>query len=309
MATVDVLVPAAQLTRKVVEPRSLGRAPDAEPLARALRAAVRGEVRFDAASRALYAQDASNYRRIPLGVVVPESEEDVVAAVAACHSFGAPIVSRGGGTSLAGQTVNEAVVLDFSKRMNRILALDPYARRAIVEPGVVCDDLVAKAKPFGLTWGPKPATHNHCCFGGMLANNCGGRQAQMNGIAVNNVEALDVLLYDGTRMHLGWMNEADLASAIRWGGSGGALLARLRAFRDRWGEKIREGYPKLRRRVSGYNLDQLLPGPDGRFNLARLIVGSESTLATMLTATLELIPDPPERLAVVLGYRDVFEAA
>jgi FAD/FMN-containing dehydrogenase/Fe-S oxidoreductase len=312
MAAVDVidpsLVPAQRLSRTTARVRAATRAIDREALARALREAVRGEVRFDAASRALYAQDASNYRRIPLGVVVPESAEDVIAAVATCRSFGAPIVSRGGGTSLAGQTVNEAVVFDFSKRMNRILWVDPTARRAAVEPGVVCDDLVVKARPFGLTWGPKPATHDHCCFGGMLSNNCGGRQAQMNGIAVNNVEALDVLLYDGTRMSLGWMREEDLAEGIRRGGSAGAVLARLRALRDRWADRIRSGYPKLPRRVSGYNLDQLLPGPDGRFNLARVVVGSESTLVTMLAATVELIEDPPCHGCVVLGYRDVFEA-
>lgn len=306
-----LLIPEGQLTRGALARRHAAERPsvDIEGLARALRASVRGEVRFDSASRALYAQDASNYRRIPLGVVVPETKDDVVAAVATCRAFGAPVVSRGGGTALAGQTVNEAVVLEFSKRMNRIVWLDPLARLAAVELGVVCDDLVAAASPFGLTWGPKPATHSRCCFGGMLANNCGGMQAQMNGIAVHNVEALEVLLYDGTRMRLGWMREEDLASEIRKGGREGALLARLRMLRDRWADRIRAGYPKLPRRVSGYNLDELLPGPDGRFNLARLIVGSEGTLATMLEATIQLIPNPSVHAVVVLGYRDVFEAA
>ncbi|MBX3211057.1 MAG: FAD-binding oxidoreductase [Labilithrix sp.] len=300
------LVPAGRLRAALEERRA--KALDVGALAHDLRAAVRGEIRFEAASRGLYAQDASNYRRIPLGVVVPSSTDDVVAAVGVCREHGAPIVARGGGTALAGQTVNEAVVIDFSKRVNRITSLDPQARLATVEPGVICDELVEAAKPYGLTWGPCPSTHDHCCFGGMLANNCGGMRAQMNGIAVHNVEALDVLLYDGTRMRVGWMREEDLSAAIRRGGPGGALLARLRALRDRWGSQIRARYPALPRRVSGYNLDELLPGPDGRFNLARLLVGSEGTLVTMLEATVDLIPSPPCRGAVVLGYRDIYEA-
>ncbi len=303
------LVPAHRLRRAPLAPSQAAEPVriDVERLERRLRSSVRGEVRFDAASRAMYAQDASNYRRFPIGVVIPHSIDDVIAAVAACREAGAPILSRGGGTSLSGQTVNEAVVFDFSKRLNRIRWLDTHARLASVELGVVCDELVAAAKPFHLTWGPKPATHERCCFGGMLSNNCGGMQAQMNGIAVNNVEALDVLLYDGTRMHLGWMHEDDLATAIRKGGAAGAVLARLRALRARWADRIRERYPTIPRRVSGYNLDQLLPGPDGRFNLARVVVGSESTLVTMLEATLQLIPDPPVHAVVVLGYHDIFE--
>ena len=175
--------------------------------------------------------------------------------------------------------------------------------------GVVCDDLIAAAKPHGIMWGPKPATHSRCCFGGMLANNCGGMHAQINGIAVHNVEALEVLLYDGTILNVGWMAEPELEAANGRGDARGVLFARLRKLRDRHAERIRAGYPKLGRRVSGYNLDQLLPDADGRFNFARLLVGSEGTLVTMLEATLQLIDDPPERAAVVLGYRDVFAAA
>lgn len=309
------LVPVERLAREARRTRGRNaadaEAPDVDVrgLERELRDHVSGEVRFDPASRALYGQDASNYRRIPLGVVLPRSKDDVVATVAACRKVNAPIVSRGGGTGLAGQTVNEAVVIDFSKYANRILAIEPDVKRARVELGVVCDDLVHAVKPFGITWGPKPATHNRCCFGGMLANNCGGMHAQMNGIAVENVEALDVVLYDGTRMSLGWMTEEDLGRAIDEGGSAGALLGRLRALRDRYADAIRSGYPKLPRRVSGYNLDRLLPGDDGRFNLARLVVGSEGTLVTMLEATLQLIDDPKVHAAVVIGFRDVFAAA
>jgi FAD/FMN-containing dehydrogenase/Fe-S oxidoreductase len=308
MATTDLLIAPETLLRR-------GR-PDTERpridvgfLERALKASVKGDVRFDPASRAMYASDASNYRRIPLGVVIPETQEDVVRAVAACRAHGAPIVPRGGGTALAGQTVNEAVVLDFSKRMNRIVSVDAEARRARVELGVVCDELVEAVKPHGLTFGPRPATHSRCCFGGMLANNCGGMHAQRHGIAVHNVEALDVVLYDGTRMHLGWETETTLEGKIRAGGPEASIYARLRRLRDRYAQRIVTGYPRLPRRVSGYNLDELIPKEDGRFNLARIIVGSEGTLATMLEAELELIPDPPVKGVVVLGFRDVFHAA
>ncbi len=282
---------------------------DVRGLEHALRAArLAGDVRFDAATRALYAHDASNYRRVPLGAIVPATKEDVIRAVAVCRNFGAPIVARGGGTGLAGQTVNEAVVLDFSQRMNRIIMIDPERRRATVEPGVICDALIDAVAPFHLTWGPKPATHAQCCFGGMLANNSGGMHAQMNGVASNNVESVEVLLYDGTRMELGWMDDAMLSAAIAGGDSRSKVLRALVELRDRYASRIRPGYPNLRRRVSGYNLDELLPGEDGRFNLARLIVGSEGTLATMLSATVQLLDAPLFRATVVLGYPDVLAA-
>lgn len=308
--TGELLIPADRLTRGHDHDHASGaKAVDSAGLERALRATIEGEVRFDAGSRAMYAHDASNYRRVPLAVIVPFTKADVIATIAACRKFGAPVVSRGGGTGLAGQTVNEAVVIDFSKRQNRILELDAPNRRARVELGVVCDEVVDAAKPFGITWGPKPATHSRCCFGGMLSNNCGGMHAQMNGIAVHNVEAMEVLLYDGTRISLGWMTEPDLEAQIRKGDAAGVVLAKLRALRDRYAERIRDGYPKLPRRVSGYNLDQLLPDEHGRFNLARLLVGSEGTLVTMLEATLHLIEDPPFRAAIVLGYHNIDLAA
>jgi FAD/FMN-containing dehydrogenase/Fe-S oxidoreductase len=304
-ATANDLIPATRLVRR--EKADV----DGVRLAAAHAASVRGSLGFDAARRARYAHDASNYRRIPLGVVIPETQEDVVATVEACRRFGAPIVARGGGTALGGQTVNEAVVIDFSKRMKRILAIDPLRKRARVELGVVCDSLVDAAKHFNLTWGPKPATHSRCCFGGMLANNCGGMNAQWNGTAVKNTEALDVLLYDGTRLHLGWMTELELAARIEKtrGTRESEVLSSLRSLRDRYGERIRRGYHDFGRRISGYNLDELLPNQEGRFNLARLIVGSESTLALMLTAELELLDIQPHRSVVVLGYPDIFVAA
>jgi FAD/FMN-containing dehydrogenase/Fe-S oxidoreductase len=282
---------------------------DRKALGAQLRRAVAGEVRFDPASLGIYAQDASNYWQIPLGVVVPRSVDDVIATLATCRHFGAPVVSRAGGTSLAGQTAGNGVVIDFSKYLNRILEVNASASFARVEPGVVCDDLVKAAKPMDLTWGPKPATHDRCCFGGMIANNCGGIQAQMHGTAVNNVEELDVLLYDGTRMRLGWMTDSERDARIREGGRIGEIHARLKALRDRYGALIQERYPKIPRRVSGYNLDELLPDDRGRYNLARALVGSEGTLVTYLELKLRLVWSHPARVLVVLGYEDIYKAA
>ena len=246
---------------------------------------------------------------MPLGVVIPRSKEDAVAIVAACRAFGAPIVSRAGGTGLCGQTTNTAVVIDWSKYMNTIVELDPQGRFARVLPGVICDDLARAAKPFQLTYGPQPATHTHCCFGGMLSNNSCGVHAQMAGKAVDNTEAMEVLLYDGTRMNVGWTTDDQARSAIAAGGRIGDIYAKLLALRTKYGRLIEERYPRVPRRVSGFNLDSLLPGPDGRFNLARALVGSEGTCVSMLEMTVRLVHDPPQRTLVVLGYPDVYRAA
>jgi len=282
---------------------------DAAGLEATLRRRVAGEVRFDAGSRALYAVDASNYRQVPIGVVVPRTTDDVIATVDACRAFGAPLLSRGGGTSLAGQCCNVAVVIDWPKYMHRILEIDPRAGFARVEPGVVCDELVRATWPHGVTYGPDPATHSHCCFGGMLGNNSCGVHAQMAGKAVDNTIELEVLLYDGTRMRVGWMDDAELDRRTRAPGREGDVFRRVRTLRDRYAPLIRTRYPNLLRRVSGYNLDQLLPGEDGRFNVARALVGSESTLVTILEATVRLVDSRPERVIVLLGYPDVYTAA
>ncbi len=285
------------------------RAVDLRGLWSELRRTVEGEVRFDEGSRALYAHDASNYRQVPLGVVIPKSKHDAMAVLAACRAFGAPIVSRAGGTGLCGQTTNAAVVVDWSKYMNRIVALDPEQRFARVLPGVICDDVVRAAEPYHLTYGPQPATHSHCCFGGMLANNSCGMYAQMAGKAVDNTEEMEIALYDGTRMTVGWMNEASLAAEIARGGRTGAIYAALRDLRARYGETIRARYPKVPRRVSGYNLDSLLPDEEGRFNVARALVGSEGTCVAMLEMKVRLVHSPPARALVILGYPDVYRAA
>ena len=272
-----------------------------------LKAAVRGEVRFDAASRALYATDASNYRQVPIGLVVPRDVEDVVAAVAACREFGAPVLSRGGGTSLAGQTCNVAVVLDFSKYMRGVTRLDAAARKAWVEPGVVLDRLREAAEEHDLTFAPDPATHSRCTLGGMIGNNSCGVHALMGGKTVDNIERLEVLLYDGTRMSVGPTSEEELERKIAAGGREGEIYAGLRGLRDRYAGLVRERFPDIPRRVSGYNLDQLLP--ENGFHVARALVGSEGTCVTVLEAECELKASPQFRRLVALGFSDAFVAA
>jgi FAD/FMN-containing dehydrogenase/Fe-S oxidoreductase len=267
-----------------------------------------GEVRFDAGTKAIYAVDSSNYRQVPIGVVIPKSIDDVINTVAACMKFGVPLLSRGGGTSLAGQCCNTAIVMDWSKYLGQILDIDPIHKEATVRPGCVLDNLRNAAGKYGLTFGPDPATHNHCTLGGMLGNNSCGMHAQMAGSVASNTESLEVLLYDGTRMQLGWTTEDEMKQESARGGRVGGIYKSLLALRDKYAKQIRERYPNIPRRISGYNLDQLIPDEQGRINLARAVVGSEGTLVTILSATLRLVHNPPFQTLVVLGYPDVYQA-
>ena len=295
---------------------TLARAPgevDRAGLARALSDRVRGEVRFDEGSRALYATDGSNYRQVPIGVVLPRDLDDVVHTVAAAREFGAPVLSRGGGTSLAGQCCNVAVVMDFSRYMHRVLEIDPARRLARVEPGCVLDDLRHAAEAHGLTFGPDPATHTHCTLGGMLGNNSCGAHSLLcakHGIGLrtsDNTERLTVLTYDGLGLEVGPVSETELEAIIRAGGRRGEIYGGLRALRDRYADLIRAKMPRLPRRVSGYSLDELLP--EHGFNVARALIGTESTCVTILEATVRLVPAPRARSLLLLGFRDVYTAA
>src|SRR5436190_3550654 len=221
--------------------------PQAGELEQDLRRTVRGEVRFDRGSRALYASDGSNYRQVPIGLVVPRDAEDVMAAVAACRRHGAPVLSRGAGTSLAGQCCNVAVVLDFTKYMNRIVELDPATQSARVEPGVVCDTLRNAAERHRLTWGPDPSTHSRCTLGGMIGNNSCGTHSLFAGKTVDNIHELDVLLYDGTRMTVGRSSDEELKSIIRQGGRRGEIYSRLQSISDRYSQLIRTKFPNIPR--------------------------------------------------------------
>jgi FAD/FMN-containing dehydrogenase/Fe-S oxidoreductase len=276
-------------------------------LERSLADVVRGEVRFDAGSKALYASDASNYRQVPLGVVVPQDADDLIAAVDVCRRLDVPFLTRGGGTSQNGQCVNVAVVADTSKFFNRVVSIDLHERTCIVEPGVVCDALRDAAETHGLTFAPDPATHSRCTLGGMVANNSCGAHSVMAGKTVENVEALEILTYDGARFWVGPTSESELARIIESGGRQGEIYRKLRDLRDRYAAHIRKEFPAIKRRVSGFNLDQLLP--ENGFNVARALVGTEGTCAITLQAKVRLVHSPAVRVILVLGFSDIYEAA
>ena len=272
-----------------------------------LRTTVRGEVRFDQASRALYAADASNYRQTPIGVVLPRDTADVEATVAACSELGAAVLPRGAGTSLAGQCCNVAVILDFSKYMRRLVSLDADQKLAIVEPGIVLDRVREAAEQHHLTFAPDPATHSRCTIGGMIGNNSCGTHSVMGGLTANNVRSLEILLYDGTRMNVGATTDEEFAAILARGGRPAQIYGGMRRLRDQYAEEIRRRFPNIPRRVSGYNLDELLP--ERGFHVARALVGGEGTLVTVLSATLDLMHSPPCRRLAVLGFPDPFLAA
>jgi FAD/FMN-containing dehydrogenase/Fe-S oxidoreductase len=289
---------------------------DAAGLAEALRARLRGEVRFDNGARALYATDGSNYRQVPIGVVLPHDAEDVVAAIATCREFGAPLLCRGGGTSLAGQCCNVAVVLDFTRHMGNILEIDPERRIARVQPGVVLDHLRNAAEKYHLTFAPDPASHDRCTIGGMIGNNSCGVHSIMGGKTDDNIEALEVVTYDGTRLSVG-PDGSCRDSRHRLSGDQEApgrsldratqIRTALKEIADQYGQLIRQKFPNIPRRVSGYNLNYLLP--ENGFHIARALVGSEGTCATILEATCRLIESPPQRVLLVIAYPDIYQCA
>ncbi len=277
-----------------------------------LRRRVDGEVRFDAGSRAIYSTDASNYRHPPIGVVVPRTIEALVETVAVCREHGAPIVNRGGGTSLAGQTCNTAVVIDGSKYLNQILQMDYEGHEARVQPGVIFETVRQEAEQHGLTLSFDTSTHDRATIGGMISNNsCGVHSvlAQMeghgSGRTADNVDQMEILTYDGCRLRVGKTSDEELEARIRKGGREGEIYAKLKAFRDQYADLIRERYPDIPRRVSGYNLPQLLP--EKHFHIARALAGTEGTCVTILEATVALVKSPPARVLLVLGYPDVYQ--
>ncbi len=284
-----------------------------DELEEALRDAVEGEVRFDAGSRAMYATDASNFRYPPIGVVIPKTIDDVVAAHRVCAEHDAPLLSRGAGTSLSGETVNHAVVIDFSKYLHHVLDVDAERRLVRAQPGAINDVVNEHTRPHGLVFGPDPSTHAYCTIGGNVGNNsCGihSVQARTRGSGSrtsDNTESLEVLTYDGLRMTVGPTSEEELARIIAEGGRRGQIYADLKALRDKYADVIRERFVDIPRRVSGYNIDELLP--EKGFNVARALVGTEGTCVTVLEATLQLVPDPPAKSLMVIGYDTIFNAA
>lgn len=272
-----------------------------------LRAALGSAVCFDAGHKAVYASDASNYRQVPIGAVIPRNLDEFVRGVEICAHHDAPVLMRGAGTSMSGQTVNHAVVFDLSRHCNAILDLDPVSRLALIEPGVVCDSLRDAAEVHGLTFAPDPSTHSRCTLGGMIANNSCGPHSVMAGKTLENVEALEVMTYDGERFWVGPTTEKELEAIIAAGGRKGEIYQGLRALRDRYAELIRTKFPSIKRRVSGYNLDQLLP--ENGFNVARALVGTEGTCALTLRAKVNLVESPAARVMLVLGFENIYLAA
>jgi FAD/FMN-containing dehydrogenase/Fe-S oxidoreductase len=302
-------MPGQQLIKEIGRTTVAERVPmdvDREGLAADLQRSIEGEVRFDRGSRALYAAGGANYRQVPIGVVVPRSVDDIIQTVATCRRYGAPILSRGGGTSLAGQICNVAVVMDMSKYLQRIVQLDPQGKRARVQPGLVLDTLRTAAEQYHLTFAPDPSTHNHCTLGGMIGNNSCGVHALMGGKTEENTEELDILTYNGLRMKVGQTGEEELQHIIGMGGRRGEIYRQLRDLRDTYADLIRARYPKIPRRVSGYNLNRLLP--EHGFDVAKALVGTEGTCVTILEATVRLVHSPPARTLVVLGYPDIYTA-
>ncbi|MFJ6612802.1 FAD-binding and (Fe-S)-binding domain-containing protein [Streptomyces sp. NPDC091289] len=261
----------------------------------ALRSAVRGASDFGAAARALNTMDASNYRRVPLGVLAPRDADDIAAALAVCREHGVPVVARGGGTSIAGQATGTGLVLDLTRHLRTIIDLDPAARTAVVQPGVILDDLRAAAAPHGLTFGPDPSTHSRCTLGGMIGNNSCGAHSVAWGTTADNVRGLSVVRYGGEALRL---------EQGRGVGPRGVreLIASHLAL-------LRTGYPDLPRRISGYALDALLPEHPGGPDPVRAFCGSEGTLGVVTEATVRLVEAPRARALAVLGYADESAAA
>ncbi len=274
-----------------------------------LRDALSGEpdLLFDRPSRLLYATDASLYEMEPVAVVFPRTPADAAAAVAVARSHGVPVLPRGGGTSLAGQGVNHAVVLDFTRHMNRVLAIDPERRRARVQPGLVLSELNKAAREYGLHYPIDPSTANRATIGGGIGNNSCGTHSGLYGKTVDVVDSMDVILSDGAEFAFRRREGRDLAALIDAGGREGRLYRDLRALADRERAQIAERFPDIPRRVSGYNLDTLL-NPDG-VNLSQLVVGSEGTLAVVTEATVQLAPLPARRGILAAHFRTLVEAA
>ncbi len=281
--------------------------PDAAAVAKALDQGDCGKVAGDAGHRARYASDASNYRRIPLAVVFPRERQHVLNALRVCRRLGVPVTARGAGTSTSGQAVGPGVVLDFSRYFNRLTALDPHARTATVQPGIVLDDLQSAAAGHGLVFGADPSTHSRCTLGGMIGNNACGSHSLAWGRTADNIVELEVVTYRGTVVRLGEMTREEIDAAVAAGDDRGELIGALYRLAQGNLATLRTALGQFPRQVSGYALEQLLP--ERRFHLARALVGSEGTLAVVLSATVRLLSPPPARALVVLGFSDAGAAA
>ncbi|HET8587063.1 MAG TPA: FAD-binding oxidoreductase, partial [Candidatus Limnocylindria bacterium] len=272
-----------------------------------LEARIRGEVRFDTVSRMLYATDASNYEIEPIGVVVPRTVEDIVAAVELASSHSVPILPRGGGSSLAGQAVGAALVIDTSKYLNRVLSFQQDERTVTVEPGINLDDLNRQMKQHGLMFGPDPSSSNRATAGGVVGNNSSGAHSILYGMTSDHVHAVRMQLADAGQVEFKGGTADELTAIAKGDNETGKLLRQLLAFREEHRELIARDFPRHWRRATGYTLSEFLK-PDDQFNPAKLVASSEGTLGTFLNITFNLVPAPARTALVLLQFEDLIEA-
>lgn len=280
--------------------------PETASLQSRLSQRIKGEVRFTNGDRSLYATDASNYRQLPIGVVIPRDKEDIIATINICREMNVPIVNRGGGTSLSGQTTNQAVVIDMTKYYHHVLEINPQERWARVQPGIVLDALNKCVEEHDLIVGPDPATHSHCSIGGMLGNNACGVHAQWGGKMQDNTVELEVMTYEGDIFTVGETDQAELEVILKKDNAKARIYRELLQLRRKYQDLIRKEFPQIPRRVSGLNLEELLEEND--FNIARALVGSECTLVTILEAKIKLLEKPKQRVLLVIGYPNIYQA-
>src|SRR5574341_555565 len=271
-----------------------------------LRRVVEGDVRFDIYSRLLYSTDASMYQVEPIGVVIPRHADDVQAALEVANRWNVPVLPRGGGTSLTGQTVNYAVVLDYSAHLNRVLEVNQEEMWARVQPGLVQEELNQHLRPMGLLFGPDTSTANRATLGGIIGNNSGGSQSIAYGLTIEHVIELTTLLADGSRAVFGETTPQSFAEKMKLPGLEGEIYRQVAQIKNIYREEIVARYPKYWRRVCGYNLDELVE--DQPLNMARLIVGSEGTLLNVIEAKVRVVKRPKKTALVVVHYKDMQEA-
>ena len=293
-----------QLTTGTPVPQANASLVDAEALKRELLSQIEGEVRFDAISRALYSTDASVYQIRPLGVAIPKTRDDLVKIVNICARFRCPVTMRGGGTAQGGQSIGEGLQVDTSKYLNRLLEVNAEERWVRVEPGIVLDELNAQLAPLGLRFAPDISTASRATIGGMMGNNSCGARSVIYGKTIDHVLEQTVLLSDGSIVHFREMPRRDTPT----GDSLEAACYRVvLGLADAHRDEIDRRYPKILRRVGGYNLDEFAD-PTKAVNLAKIMVGSEGTLGVVLEAKLKLVPLPKAKAVMVIGFNDLLEA-
>jgi FAD/FMN-containing dehydrogenase/Fe-S oxidoreductase len=280
---------------------------DVQAFRRELEAGIAGEVRFDEVSRALYSTDASVYQIEPLAVVIPKSREDVIHAVRVCHKFQCPLTVRGGGTSQAGQAIGPGIQIDTSKYLNKLVEVNPEERWARVQPGIILDELNAALRPHSLRFAPDISTASRATVGGMMANNSSGARSVLYGKTIDHVMEQEIVLSDGSVSRFRALSLAELDGACQGDSLEAACYREVRRVAAENAEEIERRYPKILRRVGGYNLDAFVP-PFNEFNLVKLMVGSEGTLGVVLDAKIKLVPLPKAKAVLAIQFKDLIES-